>query len=170
MEPLKRLREEPLKIPPPLPPPAASQAERHRVIPHMSKYDIHQIVEAALSYSQRHNRTVVFAYLLLPGINDKPADVRQLAKWFAGKNVMINVLEYNETVLDLVCRLLLEKKTLLPRPAKWCQQSTDRFRLIMAIVPFVSQPMFVWSLPFWVLTARVYRRRGTIGAIFWQRP
>ena len=97
VEQLKRLREEHLKIQLTISLHAASQAERNRVMPHMSKYDIHQIVEAALSYSQRHNRTVVFAYLLLPGINDKHVDFRQLAKWFAGKNVMINVLEYNET-------------------------------------------------------------------------
>ena len=51
----------------------------------------------ALSYSQRHNRKVVFAYLLLPGINDRSSDIRQLAKWFKGKNVMINVLQYNPT-------------------------------------------------------------------------
>ena len=50
-----------------------------------------------LSYSERHNRKVVFAYLLLPGINDRSSDVRQLAKWFRGKNVMINVLQYNPT-------------------------------------------------------------------------
>ena len=75
VEQLKRLREEHLKIQLTISLHAASQAERNRVMPHMSKYDIHQIVEAALSYSQRHNRTVVFAYLLLPGINDKPADV-----------------------------------------------------------------------------------------------
>ena len=33
----------------------------------------------------------------LPGINDRLSDVRQLAKWFKGKNVMINVLQYNPT-------------------------------------------------------------------------
>ena len=32
-----------------------------------------------------------------PGINDRPSDVRQLAKWFRGKKVMINVLQYNPT-------------------------------------------------------------------------
>ncbi|NSH69239.1 hypothetical protein G4977_14955 [[Ruminococcus] gnavus] len=55
------------------------------------------LVKQALSYSQRHNRKVVFAYLLLPGINDRSSDIRQLAKWFKGKNVMINVLQYNPT-------------------------------------------------------------------------
>lgn len=60
-------------------------------------YAIEDVVKQALSYSQRHNRKVVFAYLLLPGINDRSSDIRQLAKWFKGKNVMINVLQYNPT-------------------------------------------------------------------------
>ena len=37
--------------------------------PHMHMYAIEDVVKQALSYSQRHNRKVVFAYLLLPGIN-----------------------------------------------------------------------------------------------------
>ena len=46
---------------------------------------------------REEHRKVVFAYLLLPGINDRSSDIRQLAKWFKGKNVMINVLQYNPT-------------------------------------------------------------------------
>ena len=61
------------------------------------RYAIEDVVKQALSYSERHNRKIVFAYLLLPGINDRPSDVRQLAKWFRGKKVMINVLQYNPT-------------------------------------------------------------------------
>ena len=94
---LRKLREEHLKIQLTISLHAATQAERNRIMPHMSGYDIHEVIEAALSYSQRHNRKIVIAYLLLPGINDHPSDVRQLARWFRGKNVMINILEYNPT-------------------------------------------------------------------------
>lgn len=97
VEQLKKLREEHLKIQLTISLHAANQIERNLVMPHMHNYDIHKIVESALSYSERHNRKIVFAYLLLPGINDRPSDVRQLAKWFYRKNVMINVLEYNPT-------------------------------------------------------------------------
>ena len=76
---------------------AATQSARNRIIPHMRIYAIEDVVKQALSYSERHNRKIVFAYLLLPGINDRPSDVRQLAKWFRGKKVMINVLQYNPT-------------------------------------------------------------------------
>ena len=66
---LKKLREEHLKI--------------------QLTISLHAATQAA--------RKVVFAYLLLPGINDRSSDIRQLAKWFKGKNVMINVLQYNPT-------------------------------------------------------------------------
>lgn len=82
---LKKLREEHLKIQLTISLHAATQSARNRIIPHMRIYAIEDVVKQALSYSERHNRKIVFAYLLLPGINDRPSDVRQLAKWFRGK-------------------------------------------------------------------------------------
>ncbi len=96
-EQLKKLREEHLKIQLTISLHAATQAARNRIIPNMHIHDINDVVNGALSYAERHNRKVVFAYLLLQGINDKPSDVRQLVKWFGGKNVMLNLLEYNPT-------------------------------------------------------------------------
>lgn len=97
VEQLKKLREEHLKIQLTISLHATTQATRNRIIPNMYKHDINDVVNGALSYAKRHNRKVVFAYLYLPGINDKLSDVRQLVKWFHGKNVMINLLEYNPT-------------------------------------------------------------------------
>jgi len=36
----------------------------------------------------------------LPGVNDKHSDIQQLAEWFRHENVMINLLEYNQTNHD----------------------------------------------------------------------
>ena len=94
---LKKLREEHLKIQLTISLHATTQEVRNRIIPNMRLYPVDDVVEEALSYSKRHNRKVVFAYLVLPGINNTSADVRQLAKWFRGKNVMLNLLEYNPT-------------------------------------------------------------------------
>ena len=99
---LKRLREEHMKIQFTLSLHATTQAVRDRLIPGVKNYPIDSVVEAALSYSERHNRRIVIAYLLLPGINDSPSDVRNLAKWFQGKNVMINLLEYNKTITSSI--------------------------------------------------------------------
>lgn len=97
VEQLKKLREEHLKIQLTISLHATTQAARNRIIPSMHIYDINDVVNGALSYAKRHNRKVVFAYLYLPGINDKPSDVRQLVKWLRGKNAMLNLLEYNPT-------------------------------------------------------------------------
>jgi 23S rRNA (adenine2503-C2)-methyltransferase len=94
---LKKLREEHIKIQLVLSLHAANQKTRNYIIPGMSGNEINETVEAALSYSRRHNRKLTIAYLLLPGINDKYADIKQLVEWFKHENVMINLLEYNKT-------------------------------------------------------------------------
>ena len=100
IKPLKKLREEHIKIQLVLSLHATTQKTRDYIVPGMRGNDIHQTVEAALSYSQRHNRKIIIAYLLLPGINDKHSDIQQLAEWFRHENVMLNLLEYNQTNHD----------------------------------------------------------------------
>jgi 23S rRNA (adenine2503-C2)-methyltransferase len=94
---LKKLREEHIKIQLVLSLHATNQKTRNRIIPGMTGNSINETVETALSYSKRHNRKLTIAYLLLPGINDKYTDIKQLVEWFKHENVMINLLEYNET-------------------------------------------------------------------------
>ena len=94
---LKKLREEHIKIQLVLSLHATTQKLRNYIIPGMSGNDIIQTVQTALSYSNRHNRKLTVAYLLLSGINDKNSDIRQLVEWFRHENVMINLLEYNQT-------------------------------------------------------------------------
>ncbi|MDR2152818.1 MAG: 23S rRNA (adenine(2503)-C(2))-methyltransferase RlmN, partial [Helicobacteraceae bacterium] len=38
----------------------------------------------------------------LRGINDGVSDIKRLTEWFKGENVMINLLEYNQTSNGLV--------------------------------------------------------------------
>ena len=101
---LKKLREEHIKIQLTLSLHATSQKIRNKIMPGMKKNNIEEVVKNVLDYSERHNRTVVIAYLLWPGVNDKPSDVTQLKKWFANKNVLINLLQYNNTNTDKIKR------------------------------------------------------------------
>jgi 23S rRNA (adenine2503-C2)-methyltransferase len=94
---LKKLREEHIKIQMVLSLHATDQKTRNHIIPGMKGNNIDETVEAALSYSRRHNRKLTIAYLVLPGINDKYSDIKQLAEWFKHENIMINLLEYNQT-------------------------------------------------------------------------
>jgi 23S rRNA (adenine2503-C2)-methyltransferase len=109
---LKKLREEHIKIQLVLSLHAADQKTRNHIIPGMSGNDINETVETALSYSKRHNRKLTIAYLLLPGINDKYSDIKQLVEWFKHENVMINLLEYNQinhNILKIANRKDIEK-------------------------------------------------------------
>lgn len=94
---MKKLREEHLKIQLTLSLHATNQHTRDYVMPHMKRYAIEDVVQSVLSYSERHNRRITIAYLLIPGLNDRGGDVKQLGKWFRDKNVLINLLQYNET-------------------------------------------------------------------------
>ncbi|MDR2517254.1 MAG: 23S rRNA (adenine(2503)-C(2))-methyltransferase RlmN [Spirochaetaceae bacterium] len=94
---LKKLREEHIKIQLVLSLHATTQKARDYIIPGMAGNDVHETVKAALSYSERHNRKISIAYLLLPGINDASSDIQQLAAWFGHENAIINLLEYNRT-------------------------------------------------------------------------
>lgn len=101
---MKKLREEHLKIQLTLSLHATNQHVRDYIMPHMKGYDINEVVQSVLSYSERHNRSVTIAYLLIPGVNDRANDVKQLGRWFRDKNVLINLLQYNETDCKAVRR------------------------------------------------------------------
>lgn len=101
---MKKLREEHLKIQLTLSLHATNQHVRDNIMPHMKGYDIDEVVQSVLSYSERHNRNVTIAYLLIPGVNDRANDVKQLGRWFRDKNVLINLLQYNETDCKAVRR------------------------------------------------------------------
>jgi 23S rRNA (adenine2503-C2)-methyltransferase len=98
---MKKLREEHIKVQLTVSLHATNQATRDELIPNMSNCDIKEIVRSIISYSERHDRKVTVAYLLLSGINDSNADVNQLVKWFSDKNVRINLLPYNQTTSRL---------------------------------------------------------------------
>ena len=90
---------------------ATNQKVRNAIIPGTSGNDIKETVEAALSYSKRHNRKLTVAYLVLPEINDTYSDIKQLVEWFKHENVMINLLEYNQTnqpIFKNVCKKEIE--------------------------------------------------------------
>lgn len=95
---LKKLREEHLKIQLVLSLHATTQAVRDALIPGMKNCNIDEVVNSVLSYGKRHNRKITIAYLLLPGVNDRFSDKKQLAKWFANENVRINLLPLNNTI------------------------------------------------------------------------
>lgn len=92
---LRNLREEHLAISLTISLHATTQEVRDRLIPGARKHDLREVVALALSWAERHNRTVTFVYLVLPGINDSPADAARLASMFAGRPARINLMRWN---------------------------------------------------------------------------
>lgn len=82
---MKKIREEHLKIQLTLSLHATNQRTRNYIMPHMKGYDIEEVVQSTLSYSERHNRTVTIAYLLIPGLNDRLSDVNSWEDGFVAR-------------------------------------------------------------------------------------
>lgn len=92
---LKRLREEHLAIQLTISLHASTQKIRDQLIPGARRHRIRDVVERALSWAERHNRVVTFAYLVLPGVNDTPADANRLAEMLAGQKARVNLMRWN---------------------------------------------------------------------------
>jgi 23S rRNA (adenine2503-C2)-methyltransferase len=92
---LRQLREEHLKINLTISLHATTDESRHRLIPGARGFTLDQVVATSQSWAQRHNRTVTYVYLLLPGINDNVADARRLVELLDGANARINLMRWN---------------------------------------------------------------------------
>lgn len=93
---LKALREEHLALNLTISLHATTDETRGRLIPGARKHAIADVVGGALSWARRHNRTVTFVYLLLPGINDAGADLARLIGMFRGQPARLNLMRWNE--------------------------------------------------------------------------
>ena len=92
---LTRLREEHLGVNLTISLHATTQEIRDHLIPGARKHDIMEVISRALSWAQRHNRTVTFVYLVISGINDTPADAKRLARMLAGQRARVNLMRWN---------------------------------------------------------------------------
>jgi 23S rRNA (adenine2503-C2)-methyltransferase len=92
---LAQLREEHLAINLTISLHATTQEVRDRLIPGSRKHDINDVVGRACSWAERHNRIVTFVYLVLPGINDAPADAKRLAGLMGKRKARVNLMRWN---------------------------------------------------------------------------
>ncbi len=92
---LVRLREEHLGINLTISLHATTQEIRDKLIPGSRKHDISEVIDRAISWAERHNRTVTFVYLLLPGVNDSRADADRLVRLLSWKPARVNLMRWN---------------------------------------------------------------------------
>ncbi|MCC5947841.1 MAG: 23S rRNA (adenine(2503)-C(2))-methyltransferase RlmN [Nitriliruptoraceae bacterium] len=92
---LRQLREEHLKLNLTISLHASTDEVRRALIPGARGVRLAQVIEASQSWAHRHNRTVTYVYLLLPGINDAPADARRITRLLEGAKARINLMRWN---------------------------------------------------------------------------
>jgi 23S rRNA (adenine2503-C2)-methyltransferase len=69
---------------------------RDELVPINKKYPIAELLEACRTYPGLSNaRRITFEYVMLKGVNDSPADARQLVKLLANIPAKINLIPFN---------------------------------------------------------------------------
>jgi 23S rRNA (adenine2503-C2)-methyltransferase len=74
---------------------APDQKLREQLIPSARPYSIDDLLEECREYVEITGRRVTFEYILLAGVNDLPAQARQLAQRLRGFQSHVNLIPYN---------------------------------------------------------------------------
>jgi len=74
---------------------APDQALRRALMPIEEKYGLADVMSAALRYPIPRGGLVTFEYVLLRGVNDAPAQARELARLLGGHRVKVNLIPLN---------------------------------------------------------------------------
>ncbi|HVM90873.1 MAG TPA: 23S rRNA (adenine(2503)-C(2))-methyltransferase RlmN [Verrucomicrobiae bacterium] len=78
---------------------AGTDEVRNKIMPVNKAYPLAKLMEAVHTYMEKTNRQVMFEYLLLKGINDRPEDAAAVAKLLGPdyRLVHVNVIKYHPT-------------------------------------------------------------------------
>jgi 23S rRNA (adenine2503-C2)-methyltransferase len=69
---------------------------RDRLVPLNRKYPIAELLAACRSYPGASNaRRITFEYVMLKGVNDSPAEARELVRLLAGIPAKVNLIPFN---------------------------------------------------------------------------
>src|SRR6185436_3431485 len=77
---------------------AADPELRSRIMPVNDRYPIEAVLGACRAHFAATNRTVFIEYVMLAGVNDSPAQARELAEALGpGRTFKVNLIPYNPT-------------------------------------------------------------------------
>ncbi|MBQ5951409.1 MAG: 23S rRNA (adenine(2503)-C(2))-methyltransferase RlmN [Lachnospiraceae bacterium] len=68
---------------------------RKKLMPVANKYPLADVLAACDAYFEATGRRVTYEYSLIRGVNDGPAEIRQLASLLRGKNCHVNLIPVN---------------------------------------------------------------------------
>ena len=80
---------------------APDDATRADLLPMGRRYEVRDVLAAADRYQAASGRITTIQYCLLDGVNDSPAQARDLARLLDGRRMHVNLLRYNPTGLSL---------------------------------------------------------------------
>lgn len=100
---------------------ASNPELRARLMPIELRYPLDAVVRAALRYPVPRGGRVTFEYVLLAGVNDAPANARELARLLRGSRSKVNLIPLNaapeipfappsEEAVGEFCRILTEAR------------------------------------------------------------
>src|SRR5216110_1608693 len=69
---------------------------RNTLVPLNKKYPLEQLLEACRTYPGASNaRRITFEYVMLKGVNDSPAEARELVRLLKGVPAKVNLIPFN---------------------------------------------------------------------------
>ncbi|MFZ5587657.1 MAG: 23S rRNA (adenine(2503)-C(2))-methyltransferase RlmN [Thermodesulfobacteriota bacterium] len=74
---------------------APDDALRSRLMPVNRRFSLAVLKAALLTYPLKPTRRITLEYVLLGGVNDRPAQARQLALWCRGLRCKVNLIPFN---------------------------------------------------------------------------
>ena len=74
---------------------ASNQSLRAKLIPSANNYPLGALLAECREYVKITGRRVTFEYILLAGVNDRPENARELAKYLRGFPTHVNLIPYN---------------------------------------------------------------------------
>lgn len=95
-----RLADEPLQVNLAISLHAGTDEVRSKIMPVNKAYSLTKLMAAVRTYMEKTNRKVMFEYLLLKGVNDRPEDAQAVAD-LLGEDVRlvhVNVIKYHDTL------------------------------------------------------------------------
>jgi len=75
---------------------ATNDKLRNELVPLNRKYPLAELLQACREYPGAHNaRRITFEYVMLKGVNDSPAEARELVRLLAGIPAKVNLIPFN---------------------------------------------------------------------------
>ena len=92
-----RLSKEQLKVTLALSLHAPNDKIRRSIMPIAETYSIPELMDVCETYFAETGRRVTFEYCMIAGVNDRPADAKELIELLRGKNAHVNLIPVNPT-------------------------------------------------------------------------